>query len=91
MHVKKTKYAKFLILISESEDVDIQSGKMQFEKKKKTSSNTLSILYHFIFSCTLDSILRNNIWVVKNLFKVQQFFYSLLFVDDKLKKIKGIK
>lgn len=35
MHVKKTKYAKFLILISESEDVDIQSGKMQFEKKKK--------------------------------------------------------
>lgn len=45
MHVKKTKYAKFLILISESEYVD----------------------------------------------KVQQFFYSLLFVDDKLKKIKGIK
>lgn len=40
MHVGETKYAKFLILISESRDINIQSWKMQFEK----STNVLNIL-----------------------------------------------
>lgn len=69
MPVRKTKYAKFLILTSKSINGNIQSWKVQFEKK--ISGNVLSILYHFTFSCTLDSILGNNTGVRKNLFKVQ--------------------